>query len=179
MGESSVFRRLLAGICWAAVGLVAMSQPASASEVLSSKEAWVAVLVTVLIVMVCITLHYEVFNGLSTFLVRLHTQPRSRILFLILGLMALHVFEIWIFAAGYFFLTAQPGLGSLSGAVDADFLEYVYYSSVVYTTLGFGDLIPHGNIRFLTGTEALMGLMLITWSASFTFLEMQKFWNNR
>jgi hypothetical protein len=28
----------------------------------------------------------------------------------------------------------------------------------------------------MTGTEALTGFLLITWSASFTFLEMQRFW---
>lgn len=54
----------------------------------------------------------------------------------------------------------------------------VYFSVVVYTTLGLGDLVPEGAIRFLTGTEALTGSVLITWSASFTFLEMQRFWKS-
>jgi hypothetical protein len=30
----------------------------------------------------------------------------------------------------------------------------------------------------LTGVEALTGLILITWSASFLFIEMQKYWTN-
>ena len=29
-----------------------------------------------------------------------------------------------------------------------------------------------GPIRFVTGTESIAGLTLITWSASFTFMEM-------
>ncbi len=33
-----------------------------------------------------------------------------------------------------------------------------------------------GPIRFIGGTMALTGLVLITWSASFTFLEMERFW---
>lgn len=60
-----------------------------------------------------------------------------------------------------------------------DFLDYVYFSAITYTTLGYGDLVPTGPIRFLTGTEALIGLMLITWSASITFLEMQRHWSAR
>jgi hypothetical protein len=55
-------------------------------------------------------------------------------------------------------------------------LDQVYYSAVVYTTLGFGDVVPGGAIRFLTGVESVTGLVLITWSASFTFLEMQRYW---
>ena len=48
----------------------------------------------------------------------------------------------------------------------------------VYTTLGFGDLVPLGPIRHMTGSESVAGLVLITWSASFTFLEMQRFWKD-
>lgn len=42
--------------------------------------------------------------------------------------------------------------------------------------LGLGDLVPVGAVRFMTGTEALTGFVLIAWSASFTFVEMERFW---
>lgn len=177
MEAVSVYRRRITAIC--CLGAISLPAMAAAELVSPGRGIWLAVLVTVSVVIACISLHYEVFNGLSNLLVHLHTRPRSRILLLILGLLALHILEVWIFAAGYYFLANQPSLGGLSGPLDSGFLDYVYYSAVVYTTLGFGDLIPYGNIRFLTGTEALLGLMLITWSASFTFLEMQRFWNNR
>ncbi|NIQ12844.1 MAG: two pore domain potassium channel family protein, partial [Candidatus Dadabacteria bacterium] len=49
-----------------------------------------------------------------------------------------------------------------------------------YTSLGMGDIYPLGRpIRFLTGLESLTGLVLITWTASFLFIEMQRFWNNK
>ncbi|RZA02340.1 MAG: two pore domain potassium channel family protein, partial [Moraxellaceae bacterium] len=47
-----------------------------------------------------------------------------------------------------------------------------------FTTLGLGDITPVGAIRFLAGTEALTGFVLVTWSASFTFVEMQRFWKS-
>jgi len=34
-----------------------------------------------------------------------------------------------------------------------------------------------GTIRFMTDVEAVTGLTFISWSASFTFLEMLKTWN--
>ena len=46
---------------------------------------------------------------------------------------------------------------------------------------GFSPLDAYlsGPIRFVCGNEALTGLVLITWSASFTFLEMERFWRDR
>ena len=38
---------------------------------------------------------------------------------------------------------------------------------------------PTRPVRFLTGTESVSGFILITWSASFLFLEMQEFWRRR
>ena len=41
-----------------------------------------------------------------------------------------------------------------------------------------GDLVPTGPIRFMAGMESVTGLLLITWSASFTYLEMVRYWRN-
>ena len=67
-------------------------------------------------------------------------------------------------------------LKAASLALRRGFLDFVYFSAITYTTVGFGDYVPTGPIRFLAGTEALTGFLLITWSASFTFLEMQRYW---
>ena len=111
-------------------------------------------------------------------------RPRVRIAYLIFGQLILHASEIGIFALGYFFLTQQTGFGMFIQAdhittqipLAMDFGDQLYFSAAVYTTLGFGDMVPIGPIRFLTGIEAVAGLVLITWSASFTFLEMQRYW---
>ena len=143
-----------------------------------SPHALATVGVTALIVLACVLLHYEAFTWLTHALTRMHTRVRRRrILLLMFGLLALHIVEIWIFAIGYFGLLGASSLSRIHGAADS-LLDLVYYSAVVYTTLGLGDLIPDGAIRFMTGMEALTGFLLITWSASFTFLEMQRFWKN-
>lgn len=142
----------------------------------------VMVAVTTVVVLGCVLLHYEVLRGYTELLRRIAIQPRRRILVLILGIIVLHVVEIWIFGLAYYLLMQNPEQGTMASATalldvaDLALLDYVYYSAVVYTTLGFGDLVPLGPIRYMTGTEAVTGLVLITWSASFTFLEMQRFW---
>jgi hypothetical protein len=134
------------------------------------------VLVTVCAVVGSVLLHYESFELLSRRLGRMHLPlRRSRILLLMLALILLHVVEIWLFGLSYYLLAGGDDFGSSVSNAEG-LLDLVYYSATVYTTLGLGDLVPRGAIRFLTGTEAITGFLLISWSASFTFLEMQRFW---
>ncbi len=148
----------------------------TAHDALLTEHNIAVVLVTGVLVLACVLLHYEVFSWLTRALVRMHTRiRRRRIILLIFGLLALHVAEIWMFGFGYFVLLDGSSVSQIHGS-GGRLLDLVYFSAVVYTTLGLGDLIPGGAIRFMTGTEALTGFVLITWSASFTFLEMERFW---
>ena len=95
---------------------------------------------------------------------------------LILLLLSIHIFEIWIFGFSYYLAEKVVGGGTILGTRVEGFLEYIYFSAVTYTTIGYGDLLPMGPIRFMAAVEALTGLLMIAWSASLTYLEMQKFW---
>jgi hypothetical protein len=136
----------------------------------------IVALVTSGIVLACVLLHTEVLQMLW-FVAKGSLPARMRIAWSVLVIVVLHVLEIWLFAIGNYLLLRNPEFGSMQTTLDGSIFDFVYYSATVYTTLGFGDIIPVGPIRFLTGVEALMGLILITWSASFMFLEMQRFWS--
>ena len=134
---------------------------------------------TLLTVLLVVLLHYEVLSFINRHITHWSQQPRPRMLIIILALFLTHVAEIWIFAGTFWLLGKDVGLGQLmyiDQPTAGSLLDYVYFSATVYTTVGFGDIVPSGQVRFLVGTEALAGLMLITWSASFTFLEMQRYW---
>jgi hypothetical protein len=127
-----------------------------------------------------VLVHYEVLRKLSDWLARLRQLHRTRVLVLILGLLTTHIFEIWIYAAGYALLDGVADFGMIAhvdaSSYPSNWLDYVYFSFITYTTVGYGDLVPRGPIRFISATEALTGWVLLGWSASFTFLEMQRFW---
>lgn len=153
-------------------------------DVATSYGSWsidfAVVLMTAVVVCVCVLLHYEVLNVLSRRLARLEGRRRRRVLFGIFGVLSVHVVEIWIFGAAYvLLLILSPAFGAVHGIPVPDVLDHIYFSAMTFTTVGFGDVYPSGPIRFLAGTEALTGLVLITWSASFTFLEMARFWRDR
>jgi hypothetical protein len=103
-------------------------------------------------------------------------HKRIGVLVVMLGLLVAHVLEILIFALGYIVMQYGLGLGHITGMSEGNLFDFIYFSSVVYTTVGFGDLLPVGAIRILTAAEGLAGLAMITWSASFTFLAMQRLW---
>ena len=133
-------------------------------------------LATLITVAVAVLAHYEGLGWMASRLTSLHSRRRRKVLFGVYGILALHVAEIWMFGGTYWLLLHLASSGSISGMEQAPFLDAVYLSAVTFTTVGFGDVAPVGPIRFLAGTEALTGFILITWSASFLYLEMQQFW---
>lgn len=100
------------------------------------------------------------------------------LLFIILVLFATHVFEVALFAIALSALD-WAGYGRLMGAIVGGpgwFEDHFYFSIASYTTLGIGDIVPEGPIRVIAGMEALTGLVLVAWSASFTYLAMERLW---
>jgi hypothetical protein len=87
-----------------------------------------------------------------------------------------HTTEVWLHAIAYYLLTEHYAIGTFGGNFDRTFQDYLYFATVTYTSLGLGDVYPLGGLRLLAGVETPTGLILIAWSASFTYLAMEKFW---
>jgi hypothetical protein len=136
-------------------------------------------LINTLIVTATILIHYETLYHLAKRLPLIHVIPRYRVMLSVMVIILAHIAEIWLFALGYFVMIHLGTFGTLSGSVDLSLLDCSYFSFTTYTTLGVGDIAPSGYLRFLTGLESLTGLVMITWSASFVVLEMQKYWPKR
>jgi hypothetical protein len=139
----------------------------------------VMMLAATILVAATLVIHYEVLRITSDLLPKLPLPPRLKILFLVFAAFFGHTVEVWFYAAALWGIAEWTTLGHLvvSGLGRSDkFLEYLYFSTATYTTIGFGDVVPVGALRMLTGVEGLNGLMLIGWSASATYLAMEKLW---
>ena len=126
-------------------------------------------------VALCVLLHYEGLLLTTRGLARLGGRRRVKVLYGIGSVLLLHAIEIWIFGMLLWLLLQWPETGSVGPDANHIF-DLVYFSATTYTTAGYGDLVATGPIRFLAGTESLVGFVLITWSASFTYMEMERFW---
>ena len=132
-------------------------------------------IVTAGLVLLAVGVHYEVLRGLSVVVHRLPVMRRAHVAIAILGALVAHLLEVMLFAIGFYFTVRSGEMGELQG-VGHHPVDMMYFSIITYTSLGYGDVTPAGNIRLLAGVEALTGLVLIAWTASFTFLQMQRFW---
>jgi Ion channel len=136
-------------------------------------------LINGILVAFAVLIHFEALNLLSMLVPKMNIWHRFRVLFGIFGALLAHIAEIWLFAFAYYFKIRSGYFGTLEGKFDNSLMDCSYFSFTTYTSLGFGDIEPTGDIRFLASLEALTGLVLIAWTASFMFLEMQKLWKDR
>lgn len=128
----------------------------------------IGLLLSVVMAMICVLIHAEALAIVEKYTVRLGGVRRQ--LVAIWGLLlSAHVLEVWLYAGAYWAAEhfAWGQLVGIDGTVD-----YLYFSAVVYTTLGFGDIVPVDSVRLLAGSQALVGLCLIAWSATATYAQV-------
>jgi hypothetical protein len=137
----------------------------------------VITLVGLALLAVTVLIHYEVLRITGKLLPGLPIRARQRVLVVIFACLIAHILEVGVYAAAYAALLQFPVFGGIEGLFEGTVTDYVYFSLTSYTTLGIGDVNPVGPIRMIAGLEALNGFLVITWSASFTYLMMQRYWH--
>jgi voltage-gated potassium channel len=121
--------------------------------------------------MVILTVIMHLFGlGFLMFLMRLQHERYNvknsalddivAIIIAAVGITVLHVSEMYVYAWMY------RAIGAFQ-----DFETAFYYSTVAYTTLGFGDVLLTSQWRIVGAIEAANGLVLIGWSTAF-FMSM-------
>ncbi|MEZ5960886.1 MAG: potassium channel family protein [Hyphomonadaceae bacterium] len=78
------------------------------------------------------------------------------ILLVVFGIFGLHTLEIWFYAALYLLLGEARLLE-----------EALYFSTVTFASLGFGDIVLSPKWRLLSAIEAANGVILFAWSTTF------------
>lgn len=129
---------------------------------------------TIFVIVLSVAIHYEVLTRLAE---KHFKRPLPSRLLLPVGVLVViltHVIEIWAFAFLYYILLSLGDAGDVIGEFNYTMMDCAYFSFVNYTSLGYGDLVPIGHIRFTAGSEALTGLVLIAWTAAFAYLQMDK-----
>ncbi|HNJ38738.1 MAG TPA: two pore domain potassium channel family protein, partial [Nitrosomonas sp.] len=95
---------------------------------------FVILIIASCIVSICVILHYEALRFLGSTL-GAHVHKRIGVLLVMFGLLIAHILEIWIFAIGYILVQHGIELGHIQGIEQGNLIDFVYYSSVVYTTV--------------------------------------------
>jgi hypothetical protein len=135
----------------------------------------VASVISIALVMTVTALFYEILAHVWVLLPKWEHKPRRQILFTVLSVFLGHTICVWIFGLTYYLLHHVAAFGTLQGDTSYHLLDYVYFSVVSYSSLGLGDVLPTGGLRLLVGVEAIIGLILIGWSVTFTYLVTEKY----
>lgn len=124
--------------------------------------------------MVALTVTVHFFGLLALLYFLRHRASRFRthestlgqgalILFVVFGIFAIHTIEIWIYAAFYY----------LIGALH-DFESALYFSTVSFASLGYGDIVLNHDWRLVSAIEAANGVILFAWSTAFLLSVMAR-----
>lgn len=135
------------------------------------------ILAAVLLSLLAVGVHYEALVFASAFVNRVAGPARIGVALGVAIALVGHMAEVLLYAGAWLVLI-DAGLVQLSVPSPTP-LELVYFSGSVYTSLGFGDIVPVRGGQILAVSEAVTGLVLIAWTASFTFYEMRTHWETQ
>lgn len=90
---------------------------------------------------------------------------------LIIVLFVLYMFlavivDVWIWAAVYMVIGAIPG-----------FEDALYFSTVSFTTIGYGDIVLGKEWRLLASFEGANGMIIFGWTTALVIAVIQRFYN--
>lgn len=88
------------------------------------------------------------------------------VLFMFLAVIA----DVWVWAAVYMIIGAIP-----------TFEEALYFSTVSFTTIGYGDVVLGREWRLLAAFEGANGMIIFGWTTALVIAVIQRFynWHNR
>lgn len=121
-----------------------------------------------------IALFYECFRIASRYIRKKTFSPRFTMFSTITVAFIAHAISIIIYACIYWILIHYFNFSGIEGNIENHFLTYLYFSATTYSSLGIGDVFPIESLRFLAGIQAINCLILITWSAAFSYTKIQK-----
>lgn len=131
---------------------------------------------TAVLTVICVAIHYEALRAISAFHPK-RWHGRVGVSGIIVCLIIAHCFEALVFGVGYWLGAEVLHLGIFVGPAHVSPFVYAYFSLETFTTQSLGNVYPTGPLRLTAAMEPLVGLILIGWSTSFTFLAMQRNWS--
>lgn len=139
----------------------------------------IAAAISLGLIVFCVAVFYEIMAHVWLLLPKIDECPRAQILFTVLASFIGHTVAVWAFGVVYYVLAQYFHFGELHGEIDHEIIDYVYFSAVSYSSLGLGDVYPTGGLQLLVGVEAILGLILIGWTITFTYIVTERYLAHR
>ncbi|HIF30325.1 MAG TPA: two pore domain potassium channel family protein [Planctomycetaceae bacterium] len=86
-------------------------------------------------------------------------------------LLSLHILEVIMWGIAYLLLVSGRALNTIE--------EAIYFSTVTFASLGYGDVVIEGPWRLLSAIQAMTGLLAFGWSSALLFAVVQRTWRTK
>ncbi len=93
----------------------------------------------------------------------LTSWPTSTTVVWVLFLLVAVVIDVLLWAALYYFIGAIP-----------NFEDSIYFSTVTFTTVGYGDIVLGREFRLLATFEAVNGWIIFGWATASVMIVIQR-----
>ena len=126
---------------------------------------------TVIIHAVAMDLLYKGYLHYKSFIRRLnkHSWKVLILIIVVLGIFGANIVQIWLWAFVYYALETD---------VLKNFEMALYFSTVTFTTVGYGDIVLNEKWRLLSSFESANGMIILGWSTAFIFEIMSKLYRD-
>ena len=119
--------------------------------------ATVMVILTAVIHLIGLAILTRLLRSHSLGMRQVKILPLTLLLTATIGIIVIHTAEIWLWAALYLF-----GLDAFR-----HFEEALYFSTVTYASVGYGDLLMTVQWRILAAIEGAVGIIMLGWSTAY------------
>ena len=118
--------------------------------------ATIMVVAIVVVHLVGLALLTRALRSHSRIFRELRIMPLTLLVAATVGIIAIHTVEIWAYAVVY-----------LQMAAFSHFEEALYYSTVTYASIGYGDVLMPYNSRIFGAIEGAAGIIMLGWSTAY------------
>lgn len=81
------------------------------------------------------------------------------------ALLTLHIIEVVVWGMVYLLL--------VGGTTFSNVEQAIYFSTVTFASLGYGDIVIEGSWRLLSAIQSMVGLLVFGWSSALLFAVVQ------
>lgn len=113
-------------------------------------------LVTVMVHLFGLAVLVRILRGHHRLSASTKATPITLLMGASMGLLIIHTVEIWLYAGLYLLLQASK-----------NFESALYFSTVTYATIGYGDVLIDRSWRILGAIEGAVGVIMLGWSTAF------------
>ncbi|MFZ3583114.1 metal transporter [Loktanella sp. DJP18] len=121
--------------------------------------------------------HHFALTGILKIAPHHERQGKSVVVVTFAALLTLHTAEIVALAALNQWIADAWSSDALAGPPPS-FTDMLNLTAIAFTTLGYTSLDAVGGFRIVLMFEALLGFMILTWSATFLYSACQKSWQS-